>query len=200
MRIGFIGPAIGVERSVLREATEFLLGDAEADQAIYLGEDDAADAMAAEWMSELDTGPSGDFLTRAATIAAEGSADEIDRLLDHDRQVRRLALLRQLPPAPARAVEMIEDRIVLVVHDKSILDEEDIANASVIVYGRSEKSLLKRFGPRYFFTPGPLSGGVVGLFEADEDGKIAVAAYAPTGEPLWREVLQGRRSKVSVSG
>lgn len=200
MRIGFIGPVGDADLSVLREATEFLLGDAEAEQAVYLGEDGAADRLAELWMAELEEAAEGDFLSRAAAVAVSGSPAAIEDLLERDAQARRLSRLRALPPAPARAVEMMEDRILLAVHDKSILDEEDIANASVIVYGRSKEALLKRFGPRYFFTPGPLSGGTVGLFEADGDGKISVAAYAPTGEPLWREVLQGRRSKVSVTG
>ncbi len=200
MRIGFIGPVGDTDLSVLREATEFLLGDADAEQAIYLGEDNAADRLAETWMAELEEATVGDFLARAASLAIDGTPGAIDKLLERDEQARRLTRLHTLPPAPARAVEMMEDRILLVVHDKSILDEEDIANASVIVYGRSKEALLRRFGPRYFFTPGPLSGGTVGLFEADRDGKVTVAAYAPTGKPLWREVLQGRRSKISVTG
>ena len=42
MRIGFIGPLNDADVQVLRDAAEFLLGDVEVDQAIYLGEDGAA--------------------------------------------------------------------------------------------------------------------------------------------------------------
>ena len=94
---------------------------------------------------------------------------------------------------------MIDDRIVLVVHDKSVLDEEDIANASLVVYGQSKEILLKRFGPRYFFTPGPLRAQKVGVIEREDDGRLAVAAFAPSGTPLWREVLAGKGVKVTVS-
>lgn len=198
MRIGLIGPAHDL--AVLREAAEFLLGDAEVDQAIYLGEDDAAREMARAWAAELRGDDNRPFLEVAVDVAASGTSDAIEALLDIDEQVTRLDAIRTLPPAPARAVEMIGDRIVLVIHDKKVLDEEDIANAAVIVYGRSQEMLLKRFGPRYFFTPGPLEQGRVGLIDLEEDGRIAVAAYAPSGEPLWREVLQGRKGKVSVSG
>ena len=69
--------------------------------------------------------------------------------LQSDAKLARLEFLRTLPPAPARAIEMIGDRIILAVHDKKVLDEEDIANAHVIVYGRSDEMLLKQFGPRY---------------------------------------------------
>ena len=199
MRIGFIGPLQDADPQILRDAAEFLLGDVEVDQAIYLGEDDAIDTMAESWVRELQGGQPGDFLARAASVAQDGTADDILAFLASDQQVRRLGRLRTLPPPPARAVEMVEDRIVLAVHDKAILDEEDIANASVIVYGLGPKLLLKRFGPRYFLTPGPLSAGTIVLLDADEEAKITVAAYETTGAPVWQEVLQGKKSKVSVS-
>ena len=45
MRIGLLGPADGDE-ALLREAAEFLLGDCEVDSAVYLGGDEALDAVA----------------------------------------------------------------------------------------------------------------------------------------------------------
>ncbi len=42
MRIGLIGPALSSDDGALRDAVEFLLGDAEAESAVYLGDDDAA--------------------------------------------------------------------------------------------------------------------------------------------------------------
>ncbi|MBX3252153.1 MAG: hypothetical protein KF901_33575 [Myxococcales bacterium] len=200
MRIGLIGPATADDEEALREAVEFLLGDAEAEVAVYLGDDDFADGLAKRLERELLRGDARDFLDRALDVACGGAPDEIQDFLERDRQLRRLGSLRTLPPAPARAVEIVGDRIVLMVHDKRILDEDDIANATMIIFGRSTELLLKRFGPRYFFSPGPLAGGKVGLLEAEDDGRIAVSAFAPTGEPLWREVLQGKRSKLSVSG
>lgn len=201
MRIGVIGPAKG-KHGALREAAEFLLGDAGVDQAIYLGTDDAVDRVVQAWSAQVMGGNDGEkaFLDRAAQLAQEGSAAEIEALLEADAQLRRLASLRRLPPSPARAVEMIEDRIVIVVYDKAILDEEDIANAHVIVYGKSDAPLLKRFGPRCFFTPGPLVDGKVGILEVERDGRMAVGLFEPTGVPVWRETLQGRGAKVVVSG
>ncbi|MEO0326623.1 MAG: hypothetical protein AAF447_27005, partial [Myxococcota bacterium] len=80
------------------------------------------------------------------------------------------------------------------------LDEDDIANANIIVYGHAEGPLLKRFGPRAFFTPGPLARGTVGLLELDGDGHVVIATYTPAGEALTREQLQGRATKLTVSG
>ncbi len=193
-RIGFVGPADDL--GTLRVATELLLKLAE--QVIYLGEDNAAENMVEQWATELRGG--ADFLARAVEVAAAGTPAEINALLESDRLLRRLAHVRTLPPPPARAIEMIADRIVIFVHDKRILDEEDIANANIIVYGKSSVAMLKRFGPRYFFTPGPLQAGDVAVLETDEDSKIIASAYALDGELKWREALQGKKSRVSVSG
>ena len=95
MRIGLIGPAEGADEGVLREATEFLLGDAAVDQAIYLGEDGAAEAMATRWAEELAGEDGRDFLSRAAELAVSGSAPEIDAPSD--------AIERPLGALPARA-------------------------------------------------------------------------------------------------
>ena len=200
MRVGLIGPAGPSGADVLREAAEFLLLDAQADAVIYLGVDGAAERLCLEWELELRAElPDGDFLTGALAAAVKGTPKEIEALLARDQQRTRLAALRTLPPPPARAVEMIGDRIVLVVYDKKVLDEDDIANASIIVYGRAEAPLMKRFGPRAFFTPGPLSGGAIGLLELDAEGQVVVATYTPSGELLARERLQARATKLTVS-
>lgn len=199
MRIGLMGPADG-DDVAFREAAEFLLGDASVDRVIYLGQDGVASRVADAWAREI-AGESGmTFEDRAAALAIDGSPDAIAALLRADVQARLLGTICTLPPSPSRAVEMVDDRIVLVVHDKSVLDEEDIANASLVVYGHSKELLLKRFGHRYFFTPGPLRAQKVGVLEREEDGRIGVAVYDPSGAPLWREVLAGKSAKVTVSG
>lgn len=181
---------------------EFLLGDALVDQAIYLGDDAGSVQRAAtEWAAgALGGAPSeASFLDRAAELARTGSAGELAALLAAEASLRRLSALRVLPPAPARAVEMLGDRIVLFVHDKSVLDEEDIANASVIVYGRSDEPGLRRFGARFFLTPGPLAAGQVGVLEVEEDGQISVSLFEVSGVPVVRETLSRRTTKVSVA-
>jgi hypothetical protein len=203
MRVGIIGPA--EDPQVLREACEFLLGDAGVEQAIYLGTDDTVDQVVSAWSAEMmGEGDAEDaeraFLNRAARLAGSGTSAEIRALLEADAQLQRLRALHRLPPAPARAIEMVEDRIVIAVHDKAILDEEDIANAHVIVYGKSDQPVFKRFGPRCFFTPGPLGDRKVGILEVDRDGRTTVGLYEPSGVPLWRESLQVRTSKMMVSG
>ena len=199
MRLGFIGPATLEEADSLREAAEFLLSDLGVDHALYLGNDSVVAEVARRWAADITGGDGRDFFERSLEVAMGGTPEAIDDFLERERQLARLAQLHTLPPAPARAVEMIDDRIVLAVFDKSILDEEDIANAHLIVYGRSSEKLLKRFGHRYFFTPGPLSGREVGVIEVEDDGAIVVSTFEPTGVPLFREVLATRTAKMSVT-
>lgn len=199
-RIGLLGPAEGDERA-LREAVEFLMGDAGVDQAIYLGEDESAiDRVITAWAREIFGGEPGEdaFLERAVQLAIEGSPAQIEELLSAEQSLRRLSAIRKLPPSPARAVEMLADRIILAVHDKSVLDEEDIANAAVIVYGKGKEAEIRRFGTRYFLTPGPASAGRVAILDVEDDGNLSVAIFETSGIPVWREKLAKRTSKVNV--
>lgn len=202
MRIGVLGPASerdaeGAES--FREAVSFLLADADADHVVYLGRGEFAEEVIAAWVRELGgEGAEDAFLGRAKELARQGTPEAIFALLESDAARARLALVRRLPEPPARAVEMMDDRLVLFVHDKAILDEEDIANAHLIVYGRASEADLRRFGRRTFFTPGPLAGGRVGVLEAGEDG-VTVALYDLSGMPVWRESLAHAVSKMTVA-
>ncbi len=200
MRIGLVGPSES-DAGLLREAAEFLLGDCGVDEAVYLGSDDVVRRVVDEWAAEIMGGAAGEdaFLDAAARLAIRGDPQEIQRLLERDSEVRRLSALRRLPPPPTRAVEVVDDKVVLFVHDKALLDEEDIANAFLVVYGRSKHSALNRFGPRTFFTPGPLEAGRVALIERERDGSLALALFNPaTGEPAGRELLASGRGRFVV--
>lgn len=201
MRIGLLGPADG-DLDALRDGVEFLLGDAEVDHVIYLGADEEAvrrvihDAARETFGAEPDLDA---FLDRAAELAPRGTAGELEALLGAEASLRRLSAIRTLPPSPARAVEMLSDRILLAVHDKSVLDEEDIANAALIVYGNAKEAEIRRFGARYFLTPGPAPEGRVALVEVEEDGGVSIALYETSGLPVWREKMARRTGKMSVT-
>src|SRR5262245_17490758 len=145
MRIGLLGPADG-NLTLLRDAAEFLLKDCGVDQAVYLGSDEASVGQVVERWAQQVMGQSSAgedaFLDEAVKLALEGDGASIRALLSRDEQVRRLTALRCLPPPPARAVEVFDDKVVLFVHDKSLLDEEDIANAFLVVYGRGKACAL----------------------------------------------------------
>ncbi len=195
--IGWIGPT--EDSGALRHACQLLL-DSGVDQVIYLGQGAQLQALTQQWAVELG-GANQPFLSRVVDVAERGSPAEIAQLLQSDLALRSLTRLRTLPPPPTRAIEMLSGRIVMAVHDKKVLDEEDIANASIIVFGESTAWLFKRFGPRYFLTPGPLKAGRIAVLEDDGDSHVALVALdANSGEELERQVLHGASSRMTVTG
>ena len=194
MRLGFIGPA-NTDAVALERAAKLLICDLEVDAVIYLGEDDALrDFVAAHESDE------NDLEQRVAEVAATGSADEIEDVLRKLRGARYLGKLRVAPPAPRRAMEMLDDRIVLIVRNKSTIGEEDVINSNVVVYGDATELMFKRFGPRCFFSPGPLGMGHIGLLDdRSESGGVGLKAIDLSGEVSLSEPIQGRGAKVMVA-
>ena len=196
MRFGFIGPA-HTDTAALERAAKLLIVDYEVDQLIYLGEDDALKEFVAAHESEDD---SDSVERRVAQVAATGSPTDIEEVLRQLRGTRYLEKLRVAPRPPTRAMEMLDDRIVLIVRNKATLSEEDVVNSNVVVYGDAGELMFKRFGPRCFFSPGPLEGGHVGLIDdQSETGGVVARAIDADGEILWTEPIQGRGAKVMVA-
>ncbi len=200
MKIGLLGEA-GGDEELLREAVDFMLGDVGAELVVYLGPDDAIVRVTQAWAEESVGGsPTLDaFLDRAARDAPEGDPLALDALLASDRAAERVTAVRRLPQPPARGIELIGGRIVTLVWDKAVLVEEDIANSFFVVYGKSDELLFRRFGPRYFFSPGPLRKRSVGVLEDDGDA-IVLGVFSTEGVPILREQLAGRvGAKMMVS-
>lgn len=195
-RLGILGPTD--DEDALREAAAFLLGDAEADQVVFLGDGAFLELALERWGADVGLDGGSSFLDRALAAAATDDARAIEQFLAEDASARRIVDVRRLPDPPARAIELLDDRIVLFVHDKAVLDEEDIANANVIVYGVAKEAQLHRFGKRAFFTPGPLSEGRVGLLESSDEG-FTVAVYDVSGMPVLRESLAASVTRLTVS-
>ncbi len=195
-KLGILGPTDDDE--TLREAASFLLGDAEADQVVFLGSGAFLEEALERWAADVGLDGGSTFLDRALDAARSGDARTIEQFLAEDAGARRIVDVRRLPDPPARAIELLDDRIVLFVHDKAVLDEEDIANANVIVYGVSKESQLNKFGKRAFFTPGPLSAGRVGILESSDEG-FTVAVYDVSGMPVLRESLATSITRLTVA-
>ena len=195
MRLGFIGPAKS-DIAALERAAELLICDLEVDTVIYLGEDEALRAFMAKHESDAGDAP---LEQQVAEVAASGTADEIEEVLRKLRGARYLGKLRIAPPAPRRAMEMLDDRIALIVRNKSTIGEEDVINSNIVVYGDGNELMFKRFGPRCFFSPGPLETEHLGLLDDEsETGGVVLKALTLSGEVCWSEPIQGR-GKVMVA-
>ena len=206
MRLGILGPAHGDLQALARGA-QFLLDDARAEKIIYLSDDDAMDQVVAAWASGLveDDPAEGALFERAAVRGANASADELDSFVDREQARLRLKVLVSLPRAPKRTIEILDGRVVLFVHDKAMLDEEDIAAAALLVFGRSAEPLIKRVGARTFLSPGPVgeAGGGRALLD-DGGGGIKIelidASGVVTSQGSVEPAKQASRMRVQGGG
>ena len=138
MRFGFIGPADS-DAAALERAAKMLIVDHEVDQLIYLGEDQALIDFMSAHESE---GGDDDVEHQVARVAATGSPSDIEQVLRHLRGRRYLEKLRVAPRPPTRAMEMLDDRIILIVRNKATIGEEDVVNSNVVVYGDAHELLF----------------------------------------------------------
>jgi hypothetical protein len=201
VRLGLLGPAEG-DLAALARTAELLLNGAMVTRAIYLGADDALEDTVALWAESL-VGPDASdrgLWDRAFAVAAEGSPEQIEAFLRRERARQRLKSLESLPPRELRSIEMFGDRVAVLVHDKALLDEEDIFAATFLVYGKSDGPLVKKIGPRWFLTPGPIGrgdGGAVVLDDADDE--VVATFYDAAGQAVRSERLPAARmARLSV--
>lgn len=203
MRLGILGPAhddlIGLAR-----AAQFLLDEAHAEKVIYLAGDGAMDRVVASWAHELvGANPSGEALfKRAAARCARAAPADIDKFVEGERARVRLGVFTSLPSTESRTIEILDGRVVLLVHDKAVLDEEDIVAAQILVYGKAHAPLIKRVGARVFVTPGPIGAPTGGAAVLDDGAEgVRVEILGPSGAVSASEHVGGPRpGKLRVQG
>ncbi len=201
MRLGLLGPADDHEEA-LERAVGFLFRDVSVDRAVYLGVDHALDTVVQSWAARLVGGdPAEEALwQRAAERCAHASAAEIDAFVTAERERRALSVFESLPGDGTRAIELLNGRVVVMIHDKADLDEEDILPASLLVFGKSSQPLVKQVGSRWFLSPGLLEHFGVMTLEDHEDG-IHLALFDSAGREVRRErLIAARTAKLKVSG
>ncbi|MEZ4261758.1 MAG: hypothetical protein R3B36_21945 [Polyangiaceae bacterium] len=203
MRLGLLGPSAG-DVAALGRAAEFLLNTARVNRAIYLGNDGALDRAVAAWARKLVGGdPSDDAAwERAATLALEGEPAKIDKFVLTERARLRLKALEALSAEVSRTIEMVGDRVAVLIYDKADLDEEDIMAANVLLYGKSDEPSIKKIGNRWFVSPGSIGcpGGGLAVLEDDKDD-VVVTVYDSAGKPGLQESLTATRgTKMRVQG
>ena len=171
-----IGPADG-DLATLARAGRFLLDEALVDRVIYLGQDDALDQLVSAWAEELVGGdPSEDLVFERAVVAcANAPPSQIEAFVASERARRRLVVFTTVPKPPGRTVELFDAKVAVIVHDKAMLDEDDIAGAAILVFGKAESPVHHRVGSRVFLAPGPLAvDGVGGMAVISDDEGVGV--------------------------
>jgi hypothetical protein len=197
-----LGPADGDVLSLGR-AAEFLLTTVRVNRAVYLGVDASLDKAVAAWARRLVGDDPSDEAAwrRAADVAIAGTPSDIDRFVAVERARMRLKSLETLPFG-GRTIEMVGDRVAVLIHDKAALDEEDILAANLLVFGKSTEPLIKKIGTRWFVSPGHLGtpGGGTAVLD-DEGPHVVCTIYDSTGKATHQEALAVPRvAKVRVQG
>lgn len=102
---------------------------------------------------------------------------------------------------PRKAMDMLADTLCCMVWDKNDLDKEDMTNAVVMIHGNEQDPKVVTIGPRYFITPGKLSGPrpTVGLIEVVEKA-VKFSAFTLAGETLidGQMLVTAQKKKLSV--
>ncbi|MDC0747036.1 hypothetical protein [Polyangium mundeleinium] len=201
MRLGILGPA-NRDLPALARAAQLLLDEVQVDQIIYLSDDGALDLVAKAWAYRLvDANPSEDLLyARAAVRCARATPEAIDAYVAAERARSRLRALTSIPSRQLRSIELVDGRVAVFVYDKGILDQDDIAAASLLVFGRSQEPTMKRIGSRMFVSPGPIGapGGGMAVLEEVPSGGVRVEIRNASGAVTAEDMLGGGPSLPGV--
>ena len=203
MRVALLGPADSNVAMLARAAASALQRLA-VDKVIYLGGDDALDQLVVGWARMI--GVEESLVVRLASddggILA-GDSDAIFAEVERERARRRLVSLRTLEGPGTRALEILNERIVVLVDDKSVLDEEDLLPATIIAFGKGDP-VIRRVGTRVFVSPGHPAKGSEGLALLDEgEGAIGITVtlHDVDGAVTHRDFVETSRSaKLKIHG
>lgn len=200
MRLGVIGPC-NEDLVALATAAQVLVDRARVERVLYLGKDDALDRVVEAWAAEI-VGANPDeavLFARAAVACVKASAEEIDAFVASERARRRLRIYSTVPAPPGRTVELFDGRIAVFVYDKATLDEDDIAGASLMVFGRSDRPLVHRVGSRTFISPGPLGqpGGSVVVLDDESEPGIRIDMLDLEGNVVSTERIESRAPRAA---
>jgi hypothetical protein len=104
-----------------------------------------------------------------------------------------LKALEALPEQVARTIEMVGDRVAVLIYDNEQLDEEDILAANILLFGKSDAPLVRKVGTRWFVSPGPIGSGGIAVLD-DEQEDVVVTLFDPSGTAVQRETLTGQEA------
>ena len=202
MRLALLGPCDGDLWALARAATT-ALDRLVADQVVYLGTDGALDFVVEEWAQKIGVDAPIDERLRADPSLLDAEPQVIAEEVERERARLRLGRLRSVAGPGLRALEILNDRVVLLVDDKAVLDEEDLLPATIIAFGKGEPT-VRRIGSRTFACPGAANAPGQGLLLLDEgEGGLGIALTLLDGEGTEKQrdyVETTRAAKLRVHG
>ena len=107
----------------------------------------------------------------------------------------------QDPAIPKKGMDMLADTLCCMAWDKNDFNKEDMTNAIVLIHGNEADPKVVTIGPRYFLTPGKLSGArpTAGLIEVVDKG-VKFSAFTLSGETLidGQSLVTAQKKKMSA--
>jgi len=199
VRLALLGSCDG-DVAALARAAHASLSKLQADRIVYLGGDDALDSVIYAWADMIDA---VDPLEWRVDALIDETPERLDDAIARERARAKLRVFRTLEAPGIRSIELLHDRVVLLVDDKKELDEEDLLPATFIVFGKGEPT-IRRVGSRVFLCPGSIAKrreGIVMLDEGEHTGSVLATLHDIDGNVTQREILDTTRgAKMKVQG
>lgn len=176
MKLGLLGPA--TDSTSLEAAALGLKQKAGAERIVYLGPDQKLGELVEKWALSLVGEPATEdaLLSRATARCAAASSYQIDQFIRRERELAGLRIYESLAHGRARSVDILGGRVAVLIHDKALLEEDDILPASLLIFGKSPEPLIKQIGRRWFLSPGTFPVGGI-MMVSDLNDELRVTTY-----------------------
>ena len=221
MKIGFVSDTHG-NLSGLLDIVNYFLEELAVEKVFHLGDYysdvDELFSLKRSLIKGSTEYTDHDFLSDISHFMSQKITEKsLDpQALLHEDEISRLRrVLVRVPEAgnplfvageiPKATLEMIGDRIALLVHNVKELKKEDVEGADIIMYGGTHLYQVDNFGGRWFINPGHFMEeddkgrpGSFGVLETTPQG-LKVGLYTKDrAEILSRILTFGPRTKMTV--
>jgi hypothetical protein len=203
MRLALLGPpAKPDDIESLRKAAELVLSTLGVERVVYLGDDEKFDKVVAAWSLELaPKGEAGNWDEVRALSKAGGTKEGAEAWIRREEARIRLRKLEVLPRTTRLSLEMLAMRVAILTYDRDKLTSEDLAEASIVLYGKAASPRARAVGDQWYVSPGPThsEGGIAVVEELGEG--LRVTFYEPSGKIIGTESLKAaKKTKFAVQG
>jgi hypothetical protein len=161
-------------------------------------------ADVSNWLTsqqQVERGPA--FGIAGALQETAPADDDLAKVKDRFLRTPERDSLQYLDPTiDKKTVDMIGNHLCTLVHDKNDLIKDDLLNATVFIHGRDPEPKVVQIGPRFFITPGKLTGAAeqTCALLKPVDKNLEFSAFRLDGHVLVNgQLLQlGAKTKLSV--
>lgn len=107
------------------------------------------------------------------------------------------------PGVEVKAMDMLGDVLCTLIYDKNELTRDDMLNSTVFVHGKERQPKVVQIGPRFFITPGMLTGApeqTCALLEVPEREKVLrFSAFTLEGRTVIDQQVLSLSGKTKLS-